>query len=280
MGRDRLTYDELGRAIAAFAAGLTVKPGDRVVLLGDSSPDWVVAFFGVIAAGAVVVPLDPRLTAPELAVLVADAAPAALLASAECTTLLADAALKAGIDTPVLPIEENPTVLAALSVDSPRVLRPEREVGDPAVIVYTSGTTGEPKGVTVSWDNLAYQAYATSVRQRVPDGSVFVSILPTHHLYELSCGLLGPLLSGCRVHYVESLLPAEVVAAIHDERGTHVVAVPLFLRAIRRRLDGETAEAKGASASISPGRRSSPPACRTEPGGSSSRRCTAASAAG
>ena len=249
-GRARLTFDELGRAVAGFAADLTatgVARGDRVVLLGDSSPDWVVAFFGVLAAGAVVVPLDPRLTAPELAVLVADAAPVALLASAETATLLADAAAKAGLDHDVRPIEPDPTaVLAAQKPAAEPIVQPERDVRDAAAIVYTSGTTGEPKGVTVSWDNLAYQAHAAVVRQRVPDGSVFVSILPTHHLYELSCGLLGPLLSGARVHYVESLLPADVVAAVHDEKGTHVVAVPLFLRAIRRRLDRETAEATAA----------------------------------
>lgn len=224
-----LTFGRLAGAVGAAAEDLAtagVRPGDRVALVADHGPDWVAAFLGILSRGAVAVPLDPN--AADLAALLHDADPALVYVG---STVEKRAAV-AGTARQALPGCSTPEPLRR---SVPR--RPE----DPAVIVYTSGATGEPKGVVISWANLAYQVGTVARRHGTPRRSTFISILPPHHLFELVVGCLAPLRCGGKIHYPGSLLPADLVAAIADHRGTDLAVVPLFLTALRRRLDAELA---------------------------------------
>lgn len=212
-GWDEATYAELGRRTAlvdARLASLGVRAADRVVLAAPAGGWWIAALLGILRRGAVAVPLDPALTEAERAPMVARSAPAAVLDGAA----LDDLAAGSGDG----------------SVGASAPERPPRRPGDPALIVWTSGTTGAPKGVTLTLANLAYSVEQAMAGQRPGPDDRWLSLLPPHHLLELCCGLLPALAAGGSVRVARSLIPAEVAAMVREHGITRMVAVPLVLR--------------------------------------------------
>ena len=220
-GWDEATYAELGRRttlVDARLASLGVRVADRVVLAAPAGGWWLAALLGILRRGAVAVPLDPALTEAERAPMVARSAPAAVLDGAA----LDDLALAAlGGD-------------GAVGAAAPE--RTPRRAGDPALIVWTSGTTGAPKGVTLTLANLAYSVEQAMAGQRPGPDDRWLSLLPPHHLLELCCGLLPALVAGGSVRVARSLIPAEVAAMVGEHGITRMVAVPLVLRLLEGAL--------------------------------------------
>ncbi|HVM02609.1 MAG TPA: class I adenylate-forming enzyme family protein, partial [Acidimicrobiales bacterium] len=224
-GWDEATYAELDRRAAAVAARLAaagVAPGDRVVLAAPPGGWWVAALVGILRAGAVAVPLDPGLTGAERAPMLAASAPAAALDAAAL-----DALAGAG----------------ALGGPGPEPVAARRRPGDPALIVWTSGTTGAPKGVTLTLGNVAYSVEQAMAGQRPTAADRWLSLLPAHHLLELCCGVLPALASGGAVYVARTLMAAEVGAVVRDRGITKMVAVPLVLRLLEGALAGSALEA-------------------------------------
>lgn len=218
-GWDEATYAELGRRatlVDARLASLGVRAADRVVLAAPPGGWWLAALLGILRRGAVAVPLDPALTGAERAPMVARSAPAAVLDGAALDDLAAGS--------------RDGAVGAAASGRTPR--RP----GDPALIVWTSGTTGAPKGVTLTLDNLAYSVEQAMAGQRPGPDDRWLSLLPPHHLLELCCGLLPAVVAGGSVRVARSLIPAEVAAMVREHGITRMVAVPLVLRLLEGAL--------------------------------------------
>ena len=224
-GWDEASFADLARrttVVATRLASLGVAPGDRVVLAAPAGGWWVAALLGILHRGAVAVPLDPSLTESERAPMVARSAPAAVLDAAALADLAA-----AGEDE--------------LSAAPGERLR--RRPDDPAMIVWTSGTTGAPKGVTLTVANLAYSVEQAMAGQRPTAADRWLSLLPPHHLLELCCGVLPALLAGGSVRVARSLIPAEVGAIVRDHRITRMVAVPLVLRLLEDALEGSQLQA-------------------------------------
>jgi long-chain acyl-CoA synthetase len=226
-------------AVARHLAALGVAPGDRVALVAPYGPRWVAAFLGVLTAGAVAVPLDPRITAPDLASRLHEVRATVALFGADTEELVREAVRHGGDGTRAVALR----TAGAPPAEPPTV---PRRSADPAVIVYTSGSTGTAKPVTMSWANLVYQVETVTQRVTAPD-SVLVSVLPAHHSFELMIGCLCPLYAGARIHYPGSMLPTDLVAAVAEQRATGLVVVPLLLVALRRRIDADLASATRAS---------------------------------
>ncbi len=249
-----VTYGQLeirSRALAGHLARLGVVPGDRVAIVGESSPDWVMAFLAAVLIGAVAVPVDPKLTDFELGPILNDAGPVVALCSASVLQrsalqgsgrLLADdvASLRH-----VLPLAD--AWIAAGPDRHAAETDATRSMSDPAVIVYTSGTTGRAKGVTLTYANLASQVEAAVRLQRLTGDEVFLSILPLSHTFELTCGLLGVLASGGRIAYSGSLLPDQIASAMVDQQATAMMVVPLFLKLLKSRVERQLAKAPRAA---------------------------------
>ena len=174
------------------AAGLV--PGDRVLLAGPTSVAYVVAHVALLRTGLVVVPVNPACARRELAGIVADAAPAAaLLADEELrawATELAPTALVADLDLAGWPIGE-----ADDADDAGRDLDAAAS-GDLALLPYTSGTTGAPKGVPLSHGNLLASASALQLAWRWTPDDRLVLCLPLFHMHGMGVGLHGTLLAG------------------------------------------------------------------------------------
>ena len=230
------TYEDIGQQVPRVAHRLRdagIQPGDRVIVWAVNRPEWSISFLGALWAGAVVVPLDYR-TTDELAMKVAAQTGARLVLASTPTLKAANR-----MELPVLTVES----LVDRARTGPSLPRPDVDPDSLAEIVFTSGTTGDPKGVMLSHRNIATNAAA--LRSVVPIGpeTRLLSILPLSHMYGLNPGLLAPLIAGTSVVYPTSLQPPVLARTFRDRRVTMLLAVPqvvkLLTNAIERRVDAD-----------------------------------------
>lgn len=230
----RLTYRELAQAslgVAAHLETLGLKQGDRVLMLGPNSPEWVTFYFGCMRAGIVLVPLDVR-SSPDFMTRVA------LVSDAKClivSSFASDQAPEVGIPTHVLEdlVDKAGTVAGSLSM-------PEPNENDIAEIMFTSGTTGDPKGVILTHRNIVSNVKAAYQYVPAKPDYNLLSILPLSHMLEQTAGLLIPLMGGSKVVYAASRQPKTIFNTLKEERITTLVAVPqvfeLFWSGIEREV--------------------------------------------
>jgi fatty-acyl-CoA synthase len=227
-GADRIAYGAFTgrvRAAAARLAGLGVGPGDRVAILSLNRPEYLVALFACARLGAMLLPLNWRLAPAELAWIAAAAAPRLLLGEAGFAEgLSAMAAAAPGAH--VLRLEE----LGVLSADGapPDIGAPERDL----LLVYTSGTTGRPKGALLTQGALFANAVMSWHLHAMQPADVVLSALPFFHVGGLNIQTTPALLLGCTVVIHPKFDPAATLAAIPAEGATLMVMVPSTVRAL------------------------------------------------
>ena len=225
-----LAYPDLAGAVAGVAAG--VAGMERVAVWAEPALETCVAVLGGLAAGVAVVPINPRIGEQELAHIVGDSSPSAML----CADRVELPAGAAG--------------LARLTVDltSARHPLPDEPADETAALVlYTSGTTGPPKGVVLSRRSIESNLDALARVWDWTPADVLVQGLPLFHAHGLVLGVLGPIRVGGRLHHVGRFSP-EAVADALGEGGTMLFAVPTMYRRL--------ADAAEADASIAAGLRS------------------------
>lgn len=242
--RTTITYRELrdsARRAALMLAGRGIKPGERVLLIGENSPNWVLAFFAIMYAGAIAVPLDHLISAEELAPICKIAEPSAVMHSSEVAKRLGTAVKKIvpGIIQTDFAELSRPFVLKRTIEPAPE---PDRN--SPASIVFTSGTTGAPKGVVLTHANFTSEVAMLGRVFVINGDDVLLSLLPLHHTFEFTCGMLLPLASGSSIAYPLDVDSKTLARAMADIRPTALIGVPALWEAIHRRIiDG--VEARG-----------------------------------
>ena len=187
-GRDALPYGVLGRRPPA-----AVPRGATVALLAEPGPELVASLFAIWRAGAIAVPISPLHPRAEIEHVIATAAPAALLATRALVPRLAEAAPGA----PLQIIDEQPTATAA------GPLAPVMPDGaDDALMLFTSGTTGRPKGVRLSHHGLAASVRALEEAWQWRASDRLLHVLPLHHTHGVVVALLGALWAGAEVRFL------------------------------------------------------------------------------
>lgn len=225
-------------ATAARLAALGVKKGDRVVIVGHNHPDWPIGFFGVVRAGATAVPIDPALEPLELANVVRES---------EARVVLWDAKVEEAGASEVKALGAVVTRrLSEITLADPSLARPEVEVADDDVasLIYTSGTTGRPKGVMLTHANFTSLVAALAPLFPLSSGDRVLSVLPLHHTFEFTCGMLLPFSRGARIVYLDELKGDRVSAALKEARVTAMVGVPAVWQLLERRILSQV-QAKG-----------------------------------
>jgi long-chain acyl-CoA synthetase len=222
-GNRKVSYRELDAAGARVAALLRddgLQPGERVLLLLPNVPEFAAAYYGVLRAGGVAVPVDPLLTRTEIAAILRDAESGRLLVWRE---LQRSAPARAGLTVFVLaPGSCFDVAPAGDDVPPPLAVAPD----DPAVILYTSGTTGEPKGSVLSHSNLGGNAAATAERLRYRAGDVVLAALPLCHAFGQTCGLNATLAGGACLLMAPSLEPADLLGLLAAREVTFMLGTP------------------------------------------------------
>src|SRR5580765_101409 len=232
----RWTYQQLAELAFRFARELEARgigKGDRILLWGDNSTEWIGAFFGCMLRGAVAVPMD-RIAAPDFAQRVAADVDAKLVV---CANALAE---HAG-DRPYLELESLSDTLGQRSAEPYTPVAFSRD--DTAQIVFTSGTTAEPRGVVLTHGNILasvdpiereFPKYRRSERLFHPIR--FLELLPLSHVFGQFMGMFIPTLLGGTVHFQDSFKPTDIIANIKRERISVLVAVPRVVESLKNKL--------------------------------------------
>lgn len=237
-GFARVSYRDLRDRAQATASRLRlagVGPGDRVIVSGQNHPDWVIAFFGVLWAGGVVVPVDPTMQG--------DAA-RRISEAAEVSVAILDAKSRdtfgSALVTSCYDLHE---VTAPLSEADPEpVARAAPTADTVASVLFTSGTTGVPKGVMLTHGNFTSLLASLSKLFDLGEDDRILSVLPLHHTFEFSCGLLLPLSRGTRILYLGEVNGERLSSGLREGRVTAMVGVPALWQLLERRIRGQVRE--------------------------------------
>jgi long-chain acyl-CoA synthetase len=246
LGEVELTYAELDDRSARLATLLREKglePGDRVGVMLPNVPEFPVSYYGVLRAGGVVVPMNVLLKRREIAFYLEDSGAKLLLAWHGFAAEACDGAADAGAE----PIEVEPaSFAAALEGLEPAAGMAETDERDTAVILYTSGTTGKPKGAELTHANLARNAEISGTTMtEVRESDVVLGALPLFHSFGQTVSMNGSLRMGACLTLLPRFDPGEALATIQRDGVTHFQGVPTMYGALlhhpeRERFDTST----------------------------------------
>ncbi len=227
-----LTHDGFREAAAGVAAGLRargVQPGDRVGMVLPNVLSFPVVFYGALMAGAAVVPMNPLLKAREVEYYLRDSGARFVVALDSIADAATEAAAAVGIDAVTVgPVDTG----AALGGSGSRDLEP-RDDQDAAVILYTSGTTGPPKGAELTHANLRSNCRTGGLElvELTPD-DVVMGCLPLFHVFGLTCGLNASVLAGSCLTLIPRFDGSKALSVIERDRVTVFEGVPTMFAAM------------------------------------------------
>ena len=235
---DSWSYQQLHKAAQCYATHLTtlgVIAGDRCGILADNDPSWCAAYLGILRTGAIAVPLDTNYSSIQVATIARDAGLKALFASQRLLSTGREA-LSSRESVHLIDLHHVASLEAADSS-----LTAERTRDDPAVILYTSGTTADPKGVVLTNGNLLAERNAAFRIVSVSEKDSVLGVLPLFHALAQLANLLLPFLVGARVVFLDSVSSTSLVRALSEQRITIFACVPQFFYLIHQRISQEVA---------------------------------------
>jgi long-chain acyl-CoA synthetase len=243
------TYAELRRmaeSVGRWISESGFPRGARLAILADNHPRWVAAYLGIIASGCAVVPLDTALHADQITTLLKDSGAAAVFVDAKHATVVCPAAaeLKLGL---VFMGQDGLTSnsgdgqrlsdLPAIFAAGPGTFKPAPAKDDDlAALIYTSGTTADPKGVMLTHANFLGEVEAVFNWVDIGPDDAILGVLPMFHVLAQMANLLLPLVKGARVIYLETLNTTELLRALQERNITAFAVVPQFYYLIHERI--------------------------------------------
>ena len=229
-----VTYKEVGERVKQIQEMLVdadIQPGDRVAILSSSVPNWGVAYFAITSAGYVVVPIMPDFSSEDIDRIVEHSESKALFVSDKLYSKLS----KATADKLNLVVRTKNLGIIAQNVKGGNgsMVTPKPE--DLAAIIYTSGTTSQPKGVMLTHYNLCSQLWMIDKLFMVYETDIFLSVLPLAHTYECTIGLILAFHHGSHVVYLDKApTVSTLLPALKEVRPTIMLTVPLIIEKIYR----------------------------------------------
>ncbi|RIA54989.1 AMP-binding protein [Dichotomicrobium thermohalophilum] len=208
-----------------LAEGL--RPQDRVALIAPNSAAWVIAALAILRAGAVCIPIDTQATDEQLKHMLQLARPKKAFVSERLRKRLAAIDLEHAPETELLEGH-----LRGGQAEHPERDFPEVSADDTAVIFFTSGTTGPPKGVPLSHRNLMHQLEVLRDLRLVTETDRLLLPLPLHHVYPFTIGLLTPMYLGVPIIFPAGLTGAELMAALRDQEASFILGLPRLYSAL------------------------------------------------
>ena len=257
---ESLTFAELQQMAESVGRWLSIRVARdaRVAILAANHPRWVAAYLGIICAGRVAVPLDTAFQADQVKKLLIDSGASLLFCDDKHLGLAAEAVqgLNIGLVMTSAAVEQNPDHrterdedteqarqhglagdLDSIFAAGPQGFQPIVPAeSDLAALLYTSGTTADPKGVMLTHANLVGEANSVFGAVTIGPSDALLGILPMFHVLAQMANLFLPLFNGARVVYLETLNTTELLRALHDRDITAFCVVPQFFYLIHERI--------------------------------------------
>jgi long-chain acyl-CoA synthetase len=227
-----LSYEKL-EAASQRAAGLIrgkgVEPGDRVAVMLPNVPYFAILYNGILRAGAVVVPLNPRYGRSEVAYHVGDSEAKLLFGWHQFADAAEQGAGEHDVETIAVEPEKFEELLGDAEPDSSVA---DRERDEPAVILYTSGTTGSPKGAVLTHGNIAKSTAVATTLVEMSENDVILGALPFFHVFGQACGLNSATKLGACVSLIPKFTAESTLEAIQRDGVTVFEGVPTMYSAV------------------------------------------------
>jgi long-chain acyl-CoA synthetase len=253
------SYAELQRmaeSIAAWLIGNGIQPGARVAILAENHPRWVAAYLGIIAAGGAAVPLDTAYHADQVAKLLRDSGGVLLFCDLKHFEVAQEAVAVLNVQLVLTESGLRPDGQPRTAIPARAVIEFEEILAQPAgrfspvprgpedlaSLLYTSGTTADPKGVMLTHANLLGEAEAVFAWAHIGPGDAVLGVLPLFHVLSQMANLLLPLVAGTRVVYLSTLNTTELLRALRERNITAFAVVPQFFYLIHDRIFKEVAQ--------------------------------------
>lgn len=252
-GYEHHTYQDLynnARSIAQSLIVLGVQKNDRISIILENRPEWVFIYFGILFSGAIAVPLDPQATLDELEYFFRDSESKAVFTSLKFKFLVCTATQRIKTLQNIILLDEDKIERVAeqilffsnfLSSSTKSSRIPKILPSDIASILYTSGTTGKPKGAMLTHENFCANFHSMEKSKIFALEYNVLSILPLHHSFPFMTTLIIPIFSQNKITYTTSLKREEIIKCIRETDVTFLVGVPqffyLFYRVIRNEFN-------------------------------------------
>ncbi len=240
-GEELMTYAEMGTqisAVKAFLEALEIKHGDKVIIYSQNMPNWGIVYFALQCLGIVVVPVLPDFNPFELENVFLHSEAKAIFISESLEYKLAE------VKNDLLEIEIRIDNFEVLKSNKPGIIFDETaksatsyipKEDELAILLYTSGTTGDSKGVMLSQKNVITNAIQADHIQLIPEHFRFLSVLPLSHTYENTIGLILPIIKGGNVSYLRKPPTASVlIPAMQAVKPDLMLTVPMIIEKVYR----------------------------------------------
>jgi long-chain acyl-CoA synthetase len=242
--KEQYTYGdlrELSTRAAAFFASKGIKSADRVILFSHNAPEWGITYFGVLKAGATCIPIDAESATSEVVNFASAGDAAAIVISQRLLDEHDDLRAKLSTarlnDVRIWTFDEIYELPSQDVEDEHIALLPQRvSPQSVASLIFTSGTTGRPKGVMLSHRNLTSMVSMLSSVFDMDTNDGVLSVLPLHHTFEFSTGFLTPISRGAQITYLDELNSENLAKAIKNGHVTGMVGVPALWELLHRRI--------------------------------------------
>jgi len=228
-GGENISYRELINRINSLATLIDILPGERVAILSENRPEWIYTFFATLKRAGIVVPIDFMSSPEEILYILEDASPKMIFYS----DMTKDALFQA--------IEKGNIKIDAVNFDNFLYPKPtEKSINvskyDTALILYTSGTTGKPKGVMLTYKNILSNIYGIDDFKVAGKDDRTLAILPFHHAYPLVTSMIYPLYIGATIVFLDKLTPEDIMEKLKKYKITILIGVPRLYRLFHRKI--------------------------------------------
>jgi len=220
----KYTYRQVGemaKKIQSALAKMGVAKGDRVALISENRPEWAISYLAIASMGATNVPLDSMQKKEDIEPLIKDSEPKVIVLSQKYV----DYPKGTCVDGKTIFMEDMEDLPAAGAVPENKV-----ELDDLASIVYTSGTTGIPKGVMLSHRNLMWNVIGGTTLIYIDPKDSWLTVLPAHHAFETTAGILIPFYRGSLKTIPEALKSHVILQTLAETHATILGSVPMFFK--------------------------------------------------
>ncbi|MBK3332412.1 AMP-binding protein [Persephonella atlantica] len=226
---NRVDYREIKENIEIFSSHIDISLDDRVCIYAYNSPHWIYSFFGIWERGGIPVPVDFMSTPEELSFIIDDSTPSFIITSEEKLDNV-----KASVELS----KHKPKILTFEDINRKKISyqKPDRNLDNTAVILYTSGTTGKPKGVMLSYKNLLSNIEGLEATEIASYKDSTVAILPFHHSYPLMVSMLYPLYIGAKISFINTISAEEILKNLQRNRITVLIGVPRLYELFHRKI--------------------------------------------